>query len=89
MTERCKRRSKRVFQSAIAKIEGPNGWKSTLCSLWNISEHGALIELPPDYTFPATFRFKLIANQKSHDAQVVWRNDTFAGLPPASRPVRR
>ena len=79
-TNPMRRRSERRFTIGVAQVAGPNGWNSVFCTICDISDTGAQIEIPPDYKFPPTFTFKHVATNRERPARLVWRRYTLAGI---------
>ncbi|WP_373622468.1 pilus assembly protein PilZ [Methylobacterium sp. OAE515] len=50
------------------------------CLVWNVCDHGALLEINPDVALPGTFR--LIASSLHVDkaCSVIWRNGRKVGV---------
>lgn len=57
-----------------------DGMQSLSCTIRNISDGGARIALPRDTIVPARFYLLTSRQAVGHEAQIVWRTATQAGL---------
>ena len=65
---------------SLAEIVSPSGWGSILCSVYNYSDHGAMLGIPADYKFPKMFSLRRVASIDARAARVVWQNYGLAGI---------
>lgn len=65
---------------SLAEIVSSSGWGSILCSVYNYSEHGAMLAIPVDYKFPKTFSLRRVATINARAARLVWQNYGLAGI---------
>ena len=65
---------------SLAEIVSFGGWGSILCSVYNYSEHGAMLAIPVDYKFPKTFSLRRVATINARAARLVWQNYGLAGI---------
>lgn len=65
---------------SLAEIISANGWGSTLCSVYNHSDHGAMLGVPAGYLFPKEFSLRRIATNNARPARLMWEKHGLAGI---------
>ncbi len=65
---------------SLAEIISANGWGSALCSVYNQSDHGAMLGVPAGYKFPKEFSLRRIATNDARPARLVWEKYGLAGI---------
>jgi len=75
MDEHRKGPRRRTFKSGKILL----GRREVLCTVRNLSETGACLEVQTTYGIPALFQF-LMPNQAAQNCKVMWRNDTKLGV---------
>ena len=74
------RRSEPHAGVSLAEIISANGWGSALCSVYNHSDHGALIGVPAGYMFPKNFSLRRIATNDARPARLMWEKNGLAAI---------
>lgn len=65
---------------SLAEIISANGWGSALCSVYNHSDHGAMLGVPAGYKFPKEFSLRRVATDDARPARLIWEKYGLAGI---------
>lgn len=79
-SEENKRRSPRMRTMKGASLLLPGSASAFSCVMRNLSEHGALIELPSTIGVPAAVTLQTQDGTLNRAGRVVWRTETRLGI---------